>query len=147
MRLTYQFPGIYVFIAVTACAEGNGKHKYKNRAHIDLDVTDLEVAIRRVVDLGGTKLDEFSKYGITWAVMADPDGNEFCLGPAFVSRIKPCSVFKTISIITDNAVRQCADRSCPVVPNLLVHIRPRAVVEFCLVMIIKTVQNRTISPN
>ena len=28
---------------------------------------------------GGTKLDEFSEYGITWAVMADPDGNEFCL--------------------------------------------------------------------
>ena len=79
MGLTYQFPGIYVFIAVTACAEGNGKHKYKNRAHIDLDVTDLEVAIRRVVDLGGTRLDEFSEYGITWAVMADPDGNEFCL--------------------------------------------------------------------
>jgi len=31
------------------------------------------------VSLGGTKLDEISEYGITWAVMADPDGNEFCL--------------------------------------------------------------------
>ena len=55
------------------------QHEHKNRAHIDLDVTDLEAAVRRVVDLGGTKLDEFSEYGITWAVMADPDGNEFCL--------------------------------------------------------------------
>jgi len=55
------------------------QHKNKNRAHIDLDVKDLEAAVRRVVDLGGTKLDEFSEYGITWAVMADPDGNEFCL--------------------------------------------------------------------
>jgi hypothetical protein len=25
------------------------------------------------------QLDEISEYGITWAVMADPDGNEFCL--------------------------------------------------------------------
>ena len=55
------------------------QHKHKNRAHIDLDVKDLEAAVRRVVDLGGTRLDEFSEYGITWAVMADPDGNEFCL--------------------------------------------------------------------
>jgi predicted enzyme related to lactoylglutathione lyase len=54
-------------------------HEHKNRAHIDLDVTDLEAAVRRVVGLGGTKLDEISEYGITWAVMADPDGNEFCL--------------------------------------------------------------------
>jgi len=55
------------------------QHEHKNRAHIDLDVTNLQSAVQRVVDLGGTKLDEISEYGITWAVMADPDGNEFCL--------------------------------------------------------------------
>ena len=55
------------------------QHELKNRAHIDLDVKDLEVAVQRAVGLGGTKLDEISEYGITWAVMADPDGNEFCL--------------------------------------------------------------------
>jgi len=55
------------------------QHDHKNRAHIDLGVTDLGSAVLRVVDLGGTKLDEISEYGITWAVMADPDGNEFCL--------------------------------------------------------------------
>ena len=55
------------------------QHEHKNRAHIDLDVKDLEAAVQRVVDLGGTKLNEISEYGITWAVMADPDGNEFCL--------------------------------------------------------------------
>ena len=54
-------------------------HERKNRAHIDLDVTDLEAAVQRVLDLGGTRLEEFNEYGITWAVMADPDGNEFCL--------------------------------------------------------------------
>ncbi len=55
------------------------QHEHKNRAHIDLDVKDLEPAVQRVVGLGGIKLDEISEYGITWAVMADPDGNEFCL--------------------------------------------------------------------
>ncbi|CAB1079466.1 hypothetical protein D1AOALGA4SA_7177 [Olavius algarvensis Delta 1 endosymbiont] len=55
------------------------QHERKNRAHIDLDVADLEAAVQRVVNLGGTKLDQISEYGLTWAVMADPDGNEFCL--------------------------------------------------------------------
>jgi predicted enzyme related to lactoylglutathione lyase len=55
------------------------QHAHKNRTHSDLDVTNFESAVQRVVDLGGTKLDEISEYGITWAVMADPDGNEFCL--------------------------------------------------------------------
>jgi len=55
------------------------QHEHKNRAHIDLDIKNIESAVQRVVDLGGTKLDEISEYGIRWAVMADPDGNEFCL--------------------------------------------------------------------
>jgi predicted enzyme related to lactoylglutathione lyase len=54
-------------------------HKVKNRVHIDLDVSDLDAAIRRVQELGGSKLRQISEYGIVWAVMADPDGNEFCL--------------------------------------------------------------------
>ena len=44
-----------------------------------LSLSDLEAAVQRAVGLGGTKLDEISEYGITWAVKADPDGNEFCL--------------------------------------------------------------------
>ena len=46
---------------------------------MDLDVADLAAAVRRAEELGGTKLDEISEYGIKWAVMADPDDNEFCL--------------------------------------------------------------------
>ena len=55
------------------------RHKDKNRVHIDLDVHDLDAAVSRVQDLGGKKLRQLSEYGIKWAVMADPDGNEFCL--------------------------------------------------------------------
>ena len=54
-------------------------HEIKNRVHIDLDVSDLDAAVRRVQELGGNKLRELNEYGIKWAVMADPDGNEFCL--------------------------------------------------------------------
>jgi predicted enzyme related to lactoylglutathione lyase len=54
-------------------------HKVKNRVHIDLDVPDLDAAVSRVHELGGNKLRELNEYGIKWAVMADPDGNEFCL--------------------------------------------------------------------
>lgn len=55
------------------------RHGDKNRAHIDLDVVDLEAAVSRVLELGGRKLKAVSEYGIEWAVMADPNGNEFCL--------------------------------------------------------------------
>ncbi|MEJ2221899.1 MAG: VOC family protein [Desulfobacterales bacterium] len=54
-------------------------HEVKNRVHIDLDVPDLDAAVSRVQELGGNKLRELNEYGIKWAVMADPDGNEFCL--------------------------------------------------------------------
>ena len=55
------------------------RHQEKNRVHLDLDVPDLDAAVNRVQNLGGHKLRQLSEYGIDWAVMADPDGNEFCL--------------------------------------------------------------------
>ena len=55
------------------------KHSRKNRMHIDLDVANLDAAVRRVQALGGRQLKVINEYGMTWAVMSDPDGNEFCL--------------------------------------------------------------------
>jgi predicted enzyme related to lactoylglutathione lyase len=55
------------------------RHREKNRVHIDLDVLDLDAAVSRVQGLGGHKLRQLNEYGIEWVVMADPDGNEFCL--------------------------------------------------------------------
>jgi predicted enzyme related to lactoylglutathione lyase len=51
----------------------------KNRVHIDLDVSNLDASVKRVQELGGRQLRSVSEYGIEWVVMADPDGNEFCL--------------------------------------------------------------------
>jgi predicted enzyme related to lactoylglutathione lyase len=52
----------------------------KNRLHVDLGVDDLALAAARVLELGGSIVsDERELNGGRWRVMADPEGNEFCL--------------------------------------------------------------------
>jgi predicted enzyme related to lactoylglutathione lyase len=53
----------------------------KNRLHFDLDVEDVDVATARIEALGGQWLptEDFQEYGYHWRVMADTEGNEFCL--------------------------------------------------------------------
>lgn len=53
----------------------------KVRIHLDLVAHDLAAAIERVVSLGGSRTGERHEYpgaGVV-EVMADPEGNEFCL--------------------------------------------------------------------
>jgi len=50
--------------------------------HLDIHVDDLDAAQRSVEGLGGSlrsvqHLDD----GFEWRIMADPDGNEFCIVP------------------------------------------------------------------
>ncbi|HEY2950640.1 MAG TPA: VOC family protein [Micromonosporaceae bacterium] len=53
----------------------------KNRMHIDLLVNDLPAEVSRLESLGATRLTPapLREFGQTWYVMADPEGNEFCL--------------------------------------------------------------------
>jgi predicted enzyme related to lactoylglutathione lyase len=53
----------------------------KNRLHLDVAVDEVEAATLRIEGLGGRRLPsrDFSEYGFHWRVMADPEGNEFCL--------------------------------------------------------------------
>ena len=53
----------------------------KNRVHLDIDVPDLGNAVKRVEALGGHKVREVCGPFGRFAVMADPDGNEFCFIP------------------------------------------------------------------
>jgi predicted enzyme related to lactoylglutathione lyase len=56
----------------------------KNRLHFDLAPPaggDLRAEVDRLVSLGATRLD-IGQGDAGWAVMADPDGNEFCVVPA-----------------------------------------------------------------
>ncbi|WP_338697411.1 VOC family protein [Streptomyces sp. Q6] len=53
----------------------------KNRLHIDVHVGPerREAAVERLTGLGARVLDEVKAQGGEWVVMADPEGNEFCL--------------------------------------------------------------------
>jgi predicted enzyme related to lactoylglutathione lyase len=51
----------------------------KNRAHIDFDAADMEAEVERLVGLGGRKVAEHSLGSFRWTIVADPEGNEFCV--------------------------------------------------------------------
>jgi len=53
----------------------------KNRLHLDIEVGDaMESEAERLVALGASRLtDVIEEAGTAWIVMADPEGNEFCL--------------------------------------------------------------------
>jgi predicted enzyme related to lactoylglutathione lyase len=52
----------------------------KNRLHIDVSPagTDRDSEVERVLGLGATKID-IGQGEQTWVVLADPEGNEFCI--------------------------------------------------------------------
>lgn len=51
----------------------------KNRLHIDLRPDDQVAEVQRLEQLGATRADVGQGPDVTWIVMADPDGNEFCV--------------------------------------------------------------------
>jgi predicted enzyme related to lactoylglutathione lyase len=53
----------------------------KNRMHVDLHTPDIEAEAGRLVDIGATRLaaDPLAEHGSHWILMADPEGNEFCV--------------------------------------------------------------------
>ncbi|APY84663.1 VOC family protein [Streptomyces alfalfae] len=51
----------------------------KNRMHVDISTPDPAAERQRVESLGGRRLAEYADSG--FLVMADPEGNEFCVIP------------------------------------------------------------------
>ena len=51
----------------------------KNRVHLDLSVDDEEVAAERIVALGARRLWRSPNPNDPFIVLADPEGNEFCV--------------------------------------------------------------------
>jgi predicted enzyme related to lactoylglutathione lyase len=51
----------------------------KNRIHLDLRPDDQEQEIERVVGLGASRPSIGQTGHETWVVLADPEGNEFCI--------------------------------------------------------------------
>jgi hypothetical protein len=52
----------------------------KNRLHLDVNPTDTEQddEVRRLLDLGARRAD-VGQGDESWVVLADPEGNEFCV--------------------------------------------------------------------
>jgi predicted enzyme related to lactoylglutathione lyase len=53
----------------------------KNRLHLDLTTgaEDREAEILRVIELGARRVDVGQTGTESWVVLADPEGNEFCV--------------------------------------------------------------------
>ena len=52
----------------------------KNRVHLDFESDDTVAEVARVIGLGATRIHDKAEYGLTWTTLADPEGNEFCIG-------------------------------------------------------------------
>jgi hypothetical protein len=51
----------------------------KNRLHLDLRPKDQAAEVARLEALGARRVDVGQGAEVTWVVLADPDGNEFCV--------------------------------------------------------------------
>ncbi|WNV76831.1 VOC family protein [Geodermatophilus sp. DSM 44513] len=58
-----------------------GGKTVKNRLHLDLraDGTSTSEELQRLLDLGARRVDVGQGPDVSWVVLADPEGNEFCL--------------------------------------------------------------------
>ena len=53
----------------------------KNRMHLDIETPDVDAEVARLEVLGATRLEAEARteQGSRWVIMADPEGNEFCV--------------------------------------------------------------------
>jgi hypothetical protein len=66
-----RFPGM-LFVAV------DESKQVKNRLHLDFRPDDRDAEVERLLRLGATHAD-VGQGEQTWVVLADPEGNEFCI--------------------------------------------------------------------
>jgi predicted enzyme related to lactoylglutathione lyase len=53
----------------------------KNRMHLDIHAADIEGEAARLERLGARRVEtnQLNEHGSNWVLMADPEGNEFCV--------------------------------------------------------------------
>jgi len=67
-----RLPGL-VFVPV------DDPRSVKNRLHLDFRPDDQDAEVDRLVALGASPADVGQDGSETWVVLADPEGNEFCV--------------------------------------------------------------------
>lgn len=70
--------GTWPTIDVIAVPE---RKEIKNRLHLDLRADGVETSeeLKRLEDLGARRVDIGQGPDVSWVVLGDPEGNEFCL--------------------------------------------------------------------
>src|SRR5262249_15071999 len=61
------------------CLRDPEKKAVKNRVHLDLRPADQAAEVARLEGLGARRADVGQGTEASWVVLADPDGNEFCV--------------------------------------------------------------------
>lgn len=53
----------------------------KNRMHFDIETPTVDEEVARLEGIGARRIEEgaIEEHGNRWVVMADPEGNEFCV--------------------------------------------------------------------
>ena len=51
----------------------------KNRVHLDFTAADVDAEVKRLVQLGARETGRHRMGPVAWVVLADPDGNAFCV--------------------------------------------------------------------
>jgi len=53
----------------------------KNRMHLDIETGDVDAEVARLESIGATRVEAEARteHDSRWVVMADPEGNEFCV--------------------------------------------------------------------
>jgi catechol 2,3-dioxygenase-like lactoylglutathione lyase family enzyme len=63
---------VVFFVAVSEQKAG------KNRLHLDVEPDDQVGEVERLLALGARRVD-IGQHDVPWVVLADPEGNEFCV--------------------------------------------------------------------
>jgi Glyoxalase-like domain len=97
--LTYPSPTVLPLVVVPVPERKSGK----NRVHLDLTTSSpehQEATVRRLLTLGASRAD-IGQGDVPWEVMADPEGNEFCV-------LEPRDVYRDAGPIAA-VVMDCSD--------------------------------------
>ena len=54
----------------------------KNRLHLDHGARDADAVVSRLLGDGATEVGRHEMGGFGWTVLADPEGNQFCISAA-----------------------------------------------------------------
>jgi len=80
--------GWFVIVSVPGESHGLAFQKVddptvgKNRIHLDFEASDRAATVDSLVAAGATVQGEHDMDGFVWTVLADPDGNLFCVSGA-----------------------------------------------------------------